>query len=169
MKLRCKIFLTALISCGLITSLKNSTGKIIISKPPLINYEEYNIEDNPLFATYNNGQIYITNNPSKIEEKENDIVIIDERDKKENIEIKSSYRIDDIASKLQIINLILEYNALYPSDTPWIRSKTSLLNEWTLHNIAFFWGYKRDHSQSVDFENSEEEKYDILRLTKKYK
>ncbi len=169
MKLKCKIFITTLLSCGIITSIKNSYGKIIISKPPIINYEEYNIEDNPIFATYNGGQIYITNSSSKIKENDNDIIIIDERENKENIEIKSSYRIDDITSELEIIDLILKYNELYPSKIPWTRTKSSLLNEWTLHNIAYYLGYKRDHSQSVDFENFEEENYNIFRLTKKSK
>ncbi len=169
MKTRCKIFIAAILSCGIATSVKACSGNIKISKPPIINYEQYDIEDNPIFATYEDGQIYIVDNEEDIKPTPNDIVIVDLRDVKEDMQISSSYRIEDIPTQLEIINLILEYNELHPSDTPWDRSKNSMLNEWIAHNIAYFFNYERQSSESVDFQNNEEERYDVLKLIKKPK
>ena len=167
MKIRCKFFIAAIIGCGIVTSVRACHGNIKMSTPPIINYEEYDIKNNPLFATYDNGEIYITKSLKNVEADDNDIVIIDLRDKKEDMQITSSYRIGDIPTQLKVIDVIIEYNNLYPSDTPWIRSKNSLLNEWIVHNIAYYCNYERTRSESVDFENSEEETYNTLRLIKK--
>ncbi len=168
MKARCKIFIAAILSCGIITNVRSCSGNIKMSKPPIINYEQYDIEDNPIFATYSEGKIYITENPQDItDEQEKDIVIADYRDIKEDMQITSSYRINDISTQLKIIDLLLTYNELYPSDTPWNRTKNSMLNEWIAHNIAYLCNYERQSSESVDFENNEEERYNILKLIKK--
>ena len=169
MKARCKIFIAAILSWGIATSVKACSGNIKISKPPIINYEQYDIEGNPVFATYEDGEIYIVDKDNDIEHDANDIVIVDLRDVKEDMQVISSYRIEDIPSQLKIIDLILEYNELFPSDTPWDRSKNSMLNEWLAHNVAYLLNYERQSSESVDFQNQEEDQYDIIKLIKKPK
>lgn len=167
MKLKCKIFIATILSCGIITSVKATPPNAKIVTPPKINYEDYDITTNPLFATYNDSEIYITYDASTIENPDDDDIIIIDKREEQDIQIDKSYRINDIQTKLAIIDLILTYNELYPSDDPWIRSKWSMLNEWNSHNLAYYFDYKRAQSESVDFENSEEEQYDVIKLVKK--
>ena len=167
MKVKCKIFIAAILSCGVLSIVKAQNDDIKISKPPVIMDDTYDIEDNPIFATFDNGNIYIVDDPDKVDEEDNDIVIIDERDTRENMRIEDSYRLDNPLTQLKIINIILKYNELHPSKKEWIRTKYSLLNEWIAHNIAYFWDYEKERTESVDFENREEDTYNILKLTKK--
>lgn len=166
MKNRVKIFLATVITCGSLALIKTVDAQSIkIVNPPTINYEDFDIEENPVFATYDTGKIYFTKDETNIDEEPADIIIVDMRDEKENMQIVSSYRITNRETQLEVIDIMLEYNDLYPSETPWIRTKDSIANEWLIHNIAYFLHYKRDHSASADFENKEEDTY-TFRLIK---
>lgn len=163
-----KVFIAAFITCGALAIARHVDAQSIrFAKPPVINYDDYDIKDNPVFATYDTGKIYITKQSTSIEENLGDIIILDMRDEKENMQIVSSYRIVDGKTQLEIIDILLVYNELYPSRIPWIRSRESLFNEWLIHNIAYYLNYKRDHSDNVDFQNNEERRYSPFKLIKK--
>lgn len=161
-----KLFIAAFLTCGSLSLVKTVEAQSIrFVNPPTINYEDFSIDDNPIFATYDNGNIYITDDQDKINDKPADIIIVDMREKRENMEVVESYRITNRETQSEIIDIMLEYNDLYPSEIPWTRTKESIANEWLVHNIAYYLHYKRDHSAHADFENKEENDY-ILRLIK---
>lgn len=124
--------------------------------------DEFNKSNNPLYATYKGKDIYITNYKGNYETDDNIISIVDLRNSEENIKIISSYKINNIFEMAQIIDIILEYNKNNPSNPLWIRSKSSLINEWLAHNGLYmidFEGKYISHTEDVDFENNEEKRY----------
>lgn len=149
------------VGCIAFFNFKPNDHAITIKDYPVISHGTFNIESNPIFASYDEGNIYITKNQNFIPPSDKDIVIVDLRDKIADIKILSSYRITNLATQKKIIDIILNYNTSYPSSTTWTRSKQSLLFEWHIHNLAYAFCYERNRTADVDFENKEEEKYKI--------
>lgn len=118
------------------------------------------------FGTCSYGNVYIINNPSQIDSKEeNSIFIIDQRrDDDPNIKIHNSYKIKHEKTMLEIISIIQQYEQMYP--TNWDRTQTSMLNEWEVHNICSNIYYKRQRTDHVDFNNKDEDKYSLQVLKK---
>lgn len=103
--------------------------------------------------------IHITDNPSI--NINDDIIVIDDRVNSKNIKIVNSYRINNSKIQKEVINEILEYNKKYPSKN-WIRSSSSMLLEWKLHNLLYKFNLFRSHTVSVDFEFKEEVLYNLI-------
>ena len=90
-----------------------------------------------------------------------EVVFLDERHMDDpNIKVIDSYLINDLYSMNKVVNEIIEYNTIYNTNE-WSRSKISLLIEWTVHNICYDLGIKRENTVDVDFRNSEESLYTL--------
>ncbi len=113
------------------------------------------------YATYSKGDVYIIdyNNQDMINNlilKENDVVIIDSRnDENPDMQVLSSYLINDKHLQNEIIEIMQEYNKEYPSN--WKRTNEALKLEWYVHNVLYYFNYKHDHTTDVDFDNKDEE------------
>ena len=125
------------------------------------------IADNPspvFTAKYRNGNVYIVKNLNDVDVvSENDIIILDERNKKDpNMKVISSHEIYDKEIRNDIIEILNEYEEMYPSK--WNRSLESMRLEWFVHNFFYELNYKRNHTNNVDLNNNDEEKYqnDVL-------
>lgn len=120
-------------------------------------------EENGPFAQYSNGYVYIgdTEYLSSLHGiTENDVLIKDERNYSDpNIAIYQSYNIIDKETRNEILEIISCYEIMYPSD--WKRSIESMRLEWFCHNVSYYFNYKVDHSEEVDLNNADEDKYDI--------
>lgn len=113
------------------------------------------------YSEYSNGNVYIStigNIKNIYDFDSNDVYIIDQRYiKNSNMEVIDSYKIQSKKEMEEIINILLEYEKLYPSK--WDRSFNSLLNEWQVHNICYFFNYDEESTQHVDLDNEDENKY----------
>ena len=68
---------------------------------------------------------------------------------------------------LEIIDIILEYDKNNPINN-YNRSKDSLSLEWITHNFLYYLFIERDRTTDVDFENNEEDIYNIKTYIKKF-
>lgn len=118
------------------------------------------------YTNYSKGYIYILDNVDQIDninQKENDVYIIDQRNNKDpNIKIVNSYLINDKETMNEIIDILLEYEYIYPSN--WNRNKNSLLNEWLVHNNLFYINYEVVRTKDVDFNNKDERRYNLFKI-----
>ena len=127
-------------------------------------------EEEPYFATYSNGRIYIGTqgeiNAIKNQITKNDIIVYDERNSNDpNMKIVSSYKIKDKDIRNEILEVLLVYEDLYPSD--WDRTIESMRLEWFIHNVSHTFNYKTDHSNDVDLDNDDQEKYENVKILNK--
>lgn len=149
---------------------------VLLSLPLTFKNRSYNpkitiIEesDEQSFGTYSNGTVYIGTEEeiNSIKDKVNpeDILIYDERDKKDpNFKILDSYRITSPEERNEILLLLEEYEKLYPSK--WNRTLESLRNEWEIHNILYNFNFQLNHTTDVDLNNLDEIVYKSKYLTK---
>lgn len=73
--------------------------------------------------------------------------------------VMDSYKITDEHNQNQILDAIVNYNTNNPLENyEWNRTRTSLLKEWKIHNRAYEWMIKRDHTADCDFNNDDEGK-----------
>lgn len=134
------------------------------------NYEiNHSDEDTKPFATYEDGDIYIGNQTyiDSIKDKvdEDDILVVDKRTLEDSdMCILDSYRISDANTRNTILEVLEEYEKLYPSS--WDRTIESMRNEWEIHNILYHLNYKEYRTGHVDLNNEDEEIYDDIVLTK---
>ena len=142
----------------LIILLSPKTKAQIKRKEYEISYnEEYNIDNNNLFASINDIKIYICNGYSN-NINPNYIYICDMRDDNNpDIEIYNSYKITDLKEITKILEVLLEYEKKNPSN--WNRTIKSMKNEWIIHNICYKYNIEQYRTKEVDLDNSEEEKY----------
>ena len=120
---------------------------------------EYNINNNNLFASYNNKEIYIGKKNILIPDEDDiNIYIYDARNNQNpDMAIHNSYRITKIEDIDKILKIITEYEKMYPSN--WNRTISSMKNEWIIHNICYYLNIEQDRTKEVDLDNMEEEKY----------
>ena len=92
--------------------------------------------DNEAYAKYSNGYVYI--NKEDITLSDGDVLIIDERFKKDdpNIKIKSSHLINNKEHRNEILEILKTYENSDPSE--WNRSMTSMRLEWFMHNFSYY-------------------------------
>lgn len=124
------------------------------------------LEDNSLEAEYKDMKIYI-GNKKYLESKEdtNAIKILDKRKVKDpDLMIYDSYKINNIILMNNIIDLLFEYESVFPSD--WNRTKKSLLIEWVIHNALYNMDMNISHTKHVDFNNDDEELFNLKLLNK---
>lgn len=132
----------------------------------IIYNDNYCCEDQ-LFATFYGKNIYIVNDKSLTENLSSfdDIYILDERKiENPNMRVCDSYKVINIYEMQKIIEMIKEYDKLSP--TEWNRSDHAMLIEWVAHNIGYYFNIQRNRTQSVDFDNDEEQKYNVFILKK---
>ena len=114
-------------------------------------------------GTYSRGKVYMCNSIHDVECAslvcdENDVIVVDQTEFTDpNIKIVSSYKIKDKEEMIQILNIIKDYCENKKSN--WNRSITSMQNEWIVHNICSNMSIKRDHTDDVDLNNSDENLY----------
>ena len=120
-------------------------------------------------AKYRYGNVYIVKSMEMVEkvdkESDHDIIILDARsDLDPNMEIISSFKITDKEARNDIIEILMEYEKLFPSE--WNRTIESMRLEWFVHNMLYNIDYERDRTDNVDFDNSDEIEYNIKFLNK---
>ena len=125
------------------------------------NYEILEEDDDSLaFGKYSDGYIYIGDKDflSDISTLDGDILVEDQRNSKNpDMVIYDSYKVTDKDSRNEILEVLCEYEKCYPS--PWDRSIESMRCEWFIHNLSHVFNYKKSHSDDVDLDNKDEEKY----------
>ena len=116
-----------------------------------------------MYGTYKRGNVYICDsllNVDKVYEvcSENDVVVVDQTECKDpNMKIVSSYKITDKEEMIEILNVIKEY--CKNKGKNWDRSIYSMENEWIVHNICSNLSIKKDRTDDVDLNNSDEKLY----------
>ena len=121
------------------------------------------------FASYEDGDIYIGDqtyiDSIKGRVAKDDVLIVDKRTIDDSdMCVLNSYRISDPQDRNTIIEVIQEYEKLYPS--VWERTTESMRNEWDIHNLLYHLNYKEYRTGHVDFNNGDESKYNSEVLTK---
>ena len=144
-------------------------SKVLADNENIVEYNiEYKTDNGEPFASYNGFNIYI-GDIEYIEtikqEDTGDIYIIDDRkDADPDMSICDSYGITSRSDMNVILEVLLEYEREYPSD--WDRTKSSMLNEWIIHNMLYRLKYERQRTDQVDLNNADEAKYDLNILKK---
>jgi len=95
---------------------------------------------------------------------EGDVVVSDLRGARDpNIGLRDSFVITEDALMGEIVDILLEYHRTHPQpagQTPWVRTRESMLREWRAHNDyhASFLSeiYGRPNAAGVDFNNADE-------------
>ncbi len=132
------------------------TGYILKRKKKDIKIENNKIE-------YNSGTIYIGDKDYLDTIKSlgpNDVLVLDKRfDKDPNLKIIDSYKITNPVIREEIIDSLLMLESM--EDTPWERSKVSLLREWYAHNILYDFSVETHRTTDVDLNNNDEKTYRI--------
>ena len=120
------------------------------------------LTDSDAYAKYPDGYVYIGDADylNSIKCQPNDVLVLDERNEKNNIKVIDSYKIKNRFYRDDIINIILEYEKEYPSN--WDRTVETMRDEWFVHNMLYGLGIRRSSTTDVDFENNEEKVYKIL-------
>ena len=131
------------------------------------NTSRYEITDSAhslAFAKYSKGLVYIGSKTflATIIPQKNDVLVLDSRDEKDpDMKIFSSYKIVDPMIKDEILKILLQYEKKYPSK--WNRTIESMRLEWYIHNIMHFFNYEIDRTTDVDFNNDDENTYNIMK------
>ena len=139
--------------------------KIKADESSYIVSKDYEIGSSIPFATYNDSNVYIGDQDfiySIRDDKTNDVYILDQRDANDpSMSVINSYEIRKTKEMEKIIQVMLEYEELYPSK--WNRTKNSMLIEWIMHNICYDINYKRERAEKVDLNNGDELKYKLFK------
>lgn len=155
-----KVFVATILSITTLLSIHKISEELTID-PSTITYNGNYSSEDCLYATYCNQDVYISKD---IDELTSDISVLDLRDDCSDIKILSSYKVRGIKDKAYILSIISNYNANYPSDNKWDRTRNSLLNEWYVHNLLYDLNLYEERTKDVDFENSEEETYKVFTI-----
>lgn len=164
MKKKTKIIITSITLAGLMFVYYNYDYKYV---------PKYSIVENDntelFLAKYRYGNVYIVKSKDMIDrvkkESFNDIIVLDARSELDpNMEIISSYEITDKEARNDVIEIIMEYEKMFPSE--WSRSIESMRLEWLIHNILYDIDYERHRTDNVDFDNSDEKEYNNQFLNK---
>ena len=116
-----------------------------------------------MYGTYKRGNIYICDSLSNVDKvyevcNGNDVVVVDQSECNDpNMKIVSSYKITDKEEMKDILNVIKDYCT--SKGSKWDRSIYSMENEWIVHNICSNLSIKKDHTDDVDLNNSDEKLY----------
>lgn len=113
--------------------------------------------------TGGNADVYIVpmDQAAEVEKikQDTDALILDcRKDADPNMQIRQSYKIMAPQDQTTILQIMLDYNAEFPTDPAWNRTFRSLRMEWALHNIAYLMGVQPKRTGDVDFNNGDEGK-----------
>ena len=109
---------------------------------------------------YSSGYMYIGDKEciDTIKQDGTKLLIQDARSGNDpDIKIYDSYKIKDEQLQKEILDKLLYYEEIHPSD--WERTKTSMVNEWYAHNLLYNMNYKRERTRDVDLDNNDEETF----------
>ncbi len=131
----------------------------------------YEIIDDEAFASYSDGLVYIGDEAflNSVKCSENDILVCDNRNNQDDPDmiIHNSCNITDKDTRNEILEIVCEYEKCYPSK--WERSIESMRLEWFMHNVSYYFNYRRDRTMDVDLNNKDEKKYSSKTLRKALK
>ena len=141
-----------------------ATIKKIVEK--VINYIN-NVKSTPKFSTpisgiYNsnvNNVSIVTNKDLISSAPSGNVVVLDDRTSiNANMQIRDSYKITDSNTQRKVLEIVMEYNEIYPSEFSWNRTMESLIIEWDVHNIASMIPVSSLQSRTMhaDFDNDAE-------------
>ena len=151
-----------------IVLLSSAKFKIHQYTPNITFNQEYEIDSEQYFGTYRKGRIYIGSREfiEKIfDESTNDVYIVDLRDgSNPALTIVNSYELRNKDEMKDILTVMQEYERRYPSN--WDRTRDSMMNEWSIHNILYDLSFERSHTKEVDLDNGDEEIYNSIALKK---
>lgn len=116
-----------------------------------------------LMGHWSRGRVYLAKKENLKEARrcaqKGDVVILEDRDAADpNLQVQQSWRIRRRRNQKEIANVMLAYNAAHPLGKGWNRTAGSIVTEWRIHNLAYLFGYKRDHSGDCDLNNADEGK-----------
>ena len=120
-------------------------------------------------GTYGNGKgyVYVVTEEQlpqiMVDIEDNVVVIVDKRTPDDdhhepNMQIIDSYKITKKKQRDEIVQLMVDYNTANPVDPAWTRTKSSLLKEWRIHNIAYRFRIQPKSTKDCDFDNGDEGK-----------
>lgn len=118
-----------------------------------------------VYGTYSRGKIYICDSMHDAECAslvcaENDVIVVDQTELNDpNMKIVSSYKITNRQEMIEILNVIKKY--CMNKECNWDRSISSMQNEWIVHNICSNMAIKRERTDDVDLNNSDENLYNL--------
>jgi hypothetical protein len=176
-----KILLGTLIGCLTLELIHYSNKGNTQIDTSITYYDGFDENDKGLYATFNGRNIFIfdesyiepiktyyientyidTYNDNVITIKDDDIIVIDLRNKKQNMKILSSYKIEKTKEQEAILDVIIDYSLKYPANKEWNRSKEAMLKEWEVHNFLYNLNLYLSHTRDVDFEEKEEKQYQL--------
>ena len=137
-------------------------------KEPIKYNRGYTYESTTPYAYCNGKLVYIANREQILELLKDDntgIFIIDDRSiSNSDMAVYNSYKIVNKKEMTDIIDIILHYESEHPSN--WNRTATSMKNEWDIHNICYYCNIDRNSTREVDFDKSDETRYDSDLITK---
>lgn len=134
------------------------------------NYEILITDDeSDAFGKYGGGLIYIGDYAYLRELKntisDGDILVLDRRNRQDpDMQVQDSYLITNQDDIKDIINCLIEYESIYP--TNWNRSLDSMTVEWEVHNLFYKLNYQRNRTDDVDLNNADEKLYNNIILKK---
>lgn len=87
------------------------------------------------------------------------VLVIDDRyTGNPSFQIVGSHAVHEPARMREILDAIIAFDRLTPTQRPWRRSMESLLKEWKLHNLAYALHVYRKSARDVDLDNRDEGK-----------
>lgn len=156
MKKRVKIVITSITLAFLLFAHCKTDYEYVPRYAIVENSEEYFWR-----AKYRFGYVYIITDKEDIDKlslEDKDVVILDDRSAPDpNVRVFSSYKITDKLARNDIIEILDEYERMFPSD--WDRTVESMRLEWYVHNLLYDLYYQRDRTENVDFNNEDEDDY----------
>jgi len=110
---------------------------------------------------YSEGIIYIGKKEclDTVKKNDKDLLVLDARsDKNPDMKVYDSYKISKEDVQREVIKQLFKHEEKKPSK--WKRTENSLVNEWYAHNLLYSFGYKKERTKDVDFDNSDEVVYE---------
>ena len=118
------------------------------------------------YASFDDKYVYIVKNVDNIDKidcNDHNIVVLDDLCRDDpDMKVIDSCRIRNRKD----IDAILDVISNYCNDTSFNRSKSSMKNEWVIHNLLSSLSYKKESTDDVDLNNGDEKVYESKILTK---
>lgn len=86
------------------------------------------------------------------------LVIDDRRTGNPSFQIVGSHAVHGTERMREILDAIIAFDQLTPTERPWRRTMDSLIKEWKLHNLAYALHVYRKSARDVDLDNRDEGK-----------
>jgi len=134
-------------------SISNTSCAVIDNSQDDVCYSS-TFEDGCTVYDYSDGVVKISEKSTPIQE--NVVNVVDLRYyNNPGMKVINSYKIKDIETMKEIIDIMLDYNKKNDITPSWNRSESSMIYEWILHNMFYDLGLFVDHAGDTDFNNNE--------------